>query len=315
MGFISKVKSEVFKKLYFKQWVIGLSHNDIKDVIRKKDFNQDINWLALDSFDHFYADPFFLNSNDGSLHIIFEDFSIDDFYGNISLMTLDKSFNKLNQKILLDTKYHLSYPFNFIENDRIYVFPESARQGKLSCYEFDPEHRTLNFIKDIIHLPLYDSTIVKLKDKYWLFGITNENREGYKLYLFYSKSLLGPYISHPDNPVKSGLNGTRPAGNFIDVDGIIYRPTQNCQKRYGESVTICRINEISEFKYIEEPYMTICINEKNRHTHGIYEMHTINSIDDFIVVDGMRWKFSLKDQWENFLRNRRLLRQFEKEKN
>ena len=80
----------------------------------------------------------------------------------------------------------------------------------------------------------------------------------YKLNVIYSDSLLGPYIPHPDNPVKSGLNGTRSAGNFIEVDGIIYRPSQNSEKDYGESITINKVNELNEMNVVEEPYMTIC---------------------------------------------------------
>lgn len=302
-------KSEIFKKLYFKQWVIGLVHGDIKDIIRTRTFNQDINWLPVNSNDHFYGDPFLLKTEEGSLNILFEDFTFDDNYGNISGMTLDNAFKPVNQKILLDTKSHLSYPFIFEENNKIYVFPEAARSGSLSCYEYDPGQQTLNFVQEVINLPFYDSTILKHSEKYWIFGTIYENRIDYKLYVFYSDNLFGPYTPHPANPVKNGLDGTRSAGNFIEVDGIIYRPTQNCKKEYGESITINKINILNEVKFEEEPYMTIRINKKNRDIHGIHTIHTINALDNLIAVDGMKWTFSLKNQWKNFLRNKRLLKE------
>lgn len=304
----------MLKKLYYKQWVIGLVRGNIKDIIRTKTFNQDIQWLPTTAVDHFYADPFLLKTKDGNLNILYEDFSMNDYYGNISLMTLDRNLSQVDQKVLLDTKGHLSYPFVFQENDKIYVFPESAKNNRLACYEYDPIKRSVNFLQDIIDLPLYDSTILKYNNKYWLFGTINENRAGYKLYLFFSDNLLGPYYSHHGNPVKDGLNGTRSAGNFIEVDGTIYRPTQNCEGMYGESITINKIISLNEHTFIEEPYMKVSIDKRNNQVHGIHEMHTINYLDDLIVVDGMKWTFSLKNQWENFTRNRRLLRQFKEAK-
>jgi hypothetical protein len=116
------------------------------------------------------------------------------------------------------------------------------------------------------------------------------------------------YTPLRSNPVKKGLNGNRAAGNFINVDGVIYRPTQNCSGMYGESITINRIKVLTENLFSEEPYMTIRINEVNRTEHNIHTIHTINSFNGLIVVDGMKWTFSPKDQWDNFKRNRRLVK-------
>ena len=303
--------TEIFKKFFFKQWVIGLCRGDVKDIIRTKTFSQNITWLPVDSRTHFYADPFLINSGNGMIDILFEDFSIEDNYGNISLMTLDKDLKETDRKILLDTKSHLSFPFVYSENNRTFVFPESSRKGNLSCYEFDPIKQSLTFVKVIADLPLYDSAILKMDGKYWLFGTLYENRTDYKLHIFYSDNLLGPYVAVPGNPVKSGLDGNRAAGNFIEVDGRIYRPTQNCSNKYGESITINCITRLDEAGFTEEPYMNITINDKNRRQENIQTIHTLNFYNDLIVVDGMKWTFSLKEQWRNFRRNRRLLQQSE----
>ena len=298
----------IFNKLYVKQWVLGLIHADIREIIRTKIFIQDIAWIPLNLIDRFYGDPFLLRSEEGNLNIIFEDFSFDENYGNISMMTLDKNFKKIRQKVLIDTKSHLSYPFIFKEKDTIYVFPESAHNGNLSCYEYDPVNETLTFVKSVIHLPLLDSTILKKDGKYWIFGTLNEKPSGYRLHLFHSNNLLGPYIPHTGNPVKIGYNGTRSSGDFIHVDGNIYRPTQNCENAYGESMTINRIKQLDEHNFEEEPYMDITIDKRNLDVNGIHTIHTINVLDGIIAVDGMKWTFSLKNQIRNFLRNRKHLR-------
>lgn len=308
---MNSLLSKYIDKLFLKNWIIGIFRGSIKDIIRNKKFDPDINWLVMRSSDTFQADPFLLMSKDENIKLLYEDFAIDEAYGKISLMELDKSFKPLNHKILLDTKSHISYPFIFTENNRTFIFPEAGRSGKLSCYEYDPGNESIDFLQDILSLPLSDSTIIKHDSKYWIFGalseidIEKDKITDYKLCIFFSDSLLGPYVSHPGNPVKSGLDGLRSAGNFIEVDGIIYRPSQNCKKEYGESITINKIIKLTEIEFVEEPYLTICINKKNRHNFGIHTLHTLNAMGDIIVVDGLRWTFSPFIQLKYFLKNRR----------
>lgn len=311
---MNRILSKYIEKLFFRKWIIGIIRDNIKDIIRSKTFDPDINWLLISSNDTYYADPFLLISKDENFKILVEDFSLDEDYGKISLMTLDKSFNELNHKILLDTKSHISYPFIFKENNKTYIFPEAGRSGKLSCYEYDPVNESIDFLKDILDLPLSDSNILKQNDKYWIFGTLYEDISGYSLCVFFSDSLLGPYVPHPGNPVKSGLNGIRSAGNFIEVDGIIYRPAQNCQNEYGESITINKVTELTELNVVEEPYFTISINKENRFNYRMHSIHTINAIDDIIVVDGIRLTFSPINQLKSFLRNRRKARELKRVK-
>jgi hypothetical protein len=302
---MNKFVSKYIDKLYFKQWSIGLCRGNIKDIIRSKAFDQDICWLPLKSFNHFQADPFILRANDGNINILYEDFPFDDYYGKISLMIVDNNFKVKNDKILLDTKNHLSYPFIFVENNCFYVFPEAAHSGKLTCYEYDPAKQSLNFLQVILNLPLLDPTILKYNEKYWLFGTLSGEDSHNKLYIYYSDSLLGPYFPHYGNPVKNSLIGSRAAGNFIEVDGVYYRPSQNCENQYGESIIINKVIILNEFQYVEEPYMCISIDRKKHFNKMIFTIHTINVIDDIIAVDGSKWTFSPAAQWGVFLRNRK----------
>ncbi len=306
MSFIINLIAKGINKLYVKQWVIGLAYGDIKEIIRSRTFDQKIKWLPVSSIYHFYGDPFLHRSEDGNMNILFEDFAFDDNYGNISILTLDNDLNIVDQKIMLDTGSHLSYPFIFKENNKNYVFPEAARSGVLTCYEFDSTRRSLYFLKEIINLPLLDSTILKYNNKYWLFGTLNDANNGYILNVYFSDNLLGPYVPHPANPIKKGLNETRSAGHFIEVDGNLYRPTQNCANSYGESITVNKITTLNESEVIEEPYMKIRIDDNNWKNHSIHTIHTLNSLDGIIAVDGIKWTFSVKNQWKNFQRNRKL---------
>jgi len=303
------ILNKYFQKLYFKHWIIGICRSDIKEIIRNKKFSQNIKWLSINSTDHYNADPFILRANDGNLNILFEDLKLDDQYGKIFLLTIDNKFKIINKKLLIDTESHLSYPFIFKENGRIFIFPEASRSGKLVCYEYNLINQSMIPIKDIINLPLLDSTILKYHNKYWLFGTLNGDYPHSRLCIFYSDNLLGPYQAHPQNPVSNALNGSRPGGNFIEVDGAIFRPSQNCQGSYGESLTINKIIRLDEFIFEEEPYMSITIDSRNLQKHRIHTIHTINFLDDIIVVDGQKWTFSPLDQWKFHMINKRSIKQ------
>ena len=292
--------SNYIEKLFYKKWVIGICQYDIKDIIRNKTFDGDIIWLLDKSFDKFDADPFPLSSDDKYFKILIEEFIKKEGYAKISLMTVAKGNNQIRIKPLLKTKSHLSYPFIFKENEKVYVFPESSKSGKLSCYEYIPSTESLVFVKDILNLPLKDSTIIKHNNKFWLFGATIDNNSNYILQVFYSNELLGPYLPHPRNGEIKGLDGIRPAGNIIEVNGVLYRPSQNCKNKYGESITINKVNRLSQIDFEEETYMRITINENNKNNYGIHSVHTINAIDNFIIVDGLYWIFSPYQQFKKY---------------
>ncbi len=299
MSILIKRFSKYIDKLYFKQWAIGFCQADIREIIRTKSFEFDISWLPVKLFKQFYADPFVYRTSDGNYDILCEDYNFKERYGKIAVISIDPTFKQIREEILLDTKSHLSYPFIFVENNKIYVFPESGRSAGLSCYEYDPLLKTLSFVKKVVDLPLIDSTILKFDNKYWLFGTLLGNGPDKNLNIYYSSNLLGPYRPHLKNPVKSAIASARPAGNFIEVDGQIYRPSQNCEKWYGESITINRITLLNEIDFSEEPYMMIRMDKDSICKYGI---HTINSSNNIIVIDGQKWTLSPLNQLRSFAR-------------
>jgi hypothetical protein len=291
-------------RLFLKKWTIGICKANIEEIIRTKSFDPDIHWLRLKENNAFFADPFLVVSKSGEYNVLLEEFPYKQDYGKISLMTFDENFNQRRHKLLLDTGSHLSYPFAFRENGKIYIFPESAQADKLSCYEYNSEDETITFKKDILDLPLRDSTIIKHNGKYWIFGTISDNGHDYKLHVYFADELLGNYQAHPQNPIKSGLNGTRSAGDFAVVDGTIYRPTQNCKNSYGESISINKITELNEYSVVEEPYMEISLNSKNKNNNKVASIHTINWLNGTMVVDGKLSTFAPIRQVKNSIKYR-----------
>lgn len=284
MGIISVM----VKKCSVMQWGIGFTRGNIKDVIRNKKLDFNFIWLKQDEKLHFTADPFIFKNQHNNINLLYEDFSVERD-GFIALKTLDSNFKLISEKKILITDTHLSYPFVFKENGTTYIIPESHQQGKVFIYEYDLMYDKLINKKTLIDLPLLDVTVVKYNNKYWLFanygdGVNDNN----KLYIYYADELFGQYKSHTQNPVRNNLDGTRPAGSFIEVDGSLYRPSQNCGKYYGKSITITHVTKLTVNEFEEKYHFDIKADNKSDYNAGL---HTINILDDIIVIDGVKLLF------------------------
>ncbi|MFT3911831.1 MAG: hypothetical protein QM737_20570 [Ferruginibacter sp.] len=291
---------KIYDKLFMKQWNVGLAKVDVNELISKKNYTPDYKWLPINALNRFYADPFIFRTTEGDINVIYEDFSGNDQYGKISMTTVDENFKPTLTKGMLDTKSHLSYPNVFLENGKTFIIPESSKSGHVTCYEYDFASKSLMNARNIIqNLPLLDSTILVHNNKYWLFATKRGENSNSKLYIYYADEMNGPYIPHAANPVKNSLNGSRPAGNFIKIDGQIFRPSQNCAEYYGKSVTINKVTLLNEREFAEEAVVEIGPPQTSGFNYGI---HTINVLDDVIVIDALKRIFMPVEQIRIFFK-------------
>lgn len=283
------------------QWSIGFAKNDLASIIRQKKTDVKFNWLPSSNNNTSMADPFLLEVNEDTIKVLYEDFSMVNpgVYGKIVLGVYDRKLKLLFKKEILDNTTHCSYPLVFKENGKTYVLPESCQSNQLCLYEYDTEKQELKNKKVLLNnLPLLDCTPLKYNNKYWLFAtMGDETNDHTKLYIFYSDSLLGPYTMHKNNPIKQGLNGIRSGGNFFIVDNELYRPAQNCNLYYGESLTINKIIKLTEDEFEEEPYLKLKGDKSSQFNAGL---HTLNVLNDIMVVDGIRMVFMPLKKLRNF---------------
>lgn len=287
------------------QWNIGFAKGDISEIIKDKGHHLSFKWLKIADSKKSFADPFIFKSSNGNLKVLFEEFSMIDLakYGKIMLCEIDTDFNAAVEKEILDKKKHVSYPFTFSENGKTYIIPENREGGKLVCYEFDFDNdRFINERIIIDDLPLLDATVLVHNNRYWIFSTLGDHKFDHsKLYIYYADSLFGAYKAHPNNPVKYGLDGTRPAGNIIKLNEQLYRPAQNCSIHYGESITINKITKLTENDFSEEFYCKLSADKKSEYPDGI---HTINALENIIVVDGIKMLFKPFTKFKLFIKKR-----------
>ena len=118
-------------------WTIGLARCDIKEIIRNKAFNPVIHWIETPNLYEYDADPFIYRIENGFIDIFYEKFSVKEKYGKISVMRVDNNFKLVDQKVILDTKTHLSYPLVFREKGKSYVFPEASRVDSIMLVKWN----------------------------------------------------------------------------------------------------------------------------------------------------------------------------------
>lgn len=299
---------KLYLKFFEKQWIIGICQIEIDKIILQKITDLKIHWVTPKNKNISLADPFVLKAKDGLPILIVETVSNTKLDGKISLVKLNKSFELVSNKIKLDCSPHLSYPFVYREADKIYFFPESARLGKLYCFEFDSSNYSFINRKLILDFPIIDASLLKYNNQYWIFGTIAGKNKNDQLHIYYSDSLFGPYLPHKKNLVKSSLYGSRPAGGFIQVGNEIFRPSQNCQNWYGESIIINKIHILNLEEYFESEYMHITPSLLGRDFLGT---HTINHTGNIVVIDALRGYFSPLSQIKNsILRFCRRLRSY-----
>jgi hypothetical protein len=275
-------------KLFLKQWGVGLMRCDIKDIIRQKKITTPVKWYEVADKTCSYADPFVISQPDGTYRVYAERVTSDALDGTIELLSADHEMNVYGQRTILQKETHLSYPFFFEEDGNVYFFPENAFGGPLSAYLLNRSTGEWKLHSIVLNKRILDATIVKKNDLYWLFCTMPGPGKHSELHLFYSSSLFGPYAPHDINPVKKDASGSRPAGRIVEVDGELYRPTQNCRYYYGQSIMIQRITELDVDNFREEPYMEL---KPSRGSAFSYGWHTINGHGDCTVIDGQRLHF------------------------
>ena len=247
-----KIKT-VFKKKSdnnHELWAIGIINNPIQNLINSVTPPK-IKWIEPPS-NRFYADPFLITKDDNS-YIFFEDYSYEKERGRISYIET-KDFKTVSDvKPIMDTNFHMSYPFMLEYKGKYYCIPEQHSAGEIVLYEAESFPDVWIKKKTILkNFSGIDPTILRYNDLWWMFVANQKDNDSSKLYLFYSKNLEGPWKPHKNNPVKNFPRMTRPAGAIIEINDKLIRPAQNCSKTYGGSTIFYEIVKLSteDFKEV-----------------------------------------------------------------
>jgi hypothetical protein len=102
------------------------------------------------------------------------------------------------------------------------------------------------------------------------------------LLLFSAKSLFGPWLPHPGNPVLIDGASARSAGPVILRDGVLWRAVQDCERRYGAALGLARVLRIDDDGFEQRVESVI---KPDRHWPG-WRLHTLSRAGSLECIDG-----------------------------
>ncbi len=281
--FQNRIKFHITRLFKQEHWDIGIVQSVNSKLPVTADF-KDVKWLNLRSGSQYAADCFCFNSN-GSNYVVFEDYDYKIKKGVISLLKLDKNNVPIKIKTVIEKPFHLAYPFVFQYEHITYLIPETAENGTIELYEWDDKAEEFHFKKVLLDVAGVDVSIVDFHERWWLFcGIKNSSPNE-KLFIYHSDELTGTYKAHTLNPVKTDPAGSRPAGQFIIKNDVLFRPAQHSVGWYGEKIDWFKISELTPTSFIEELVGEIAPQQTWSHNKGL---HTFSKSSDIMVIDAKK---------------------------
>lgn len=288
----------LFNKLFYVYdiWGIGIYEgDDIQKIYPSKNAKVPV-LLGKDVTDckaRFVADPFMIK-HDNVWYMFFEIYDDVKSKGLIGVATSNDAYKWEYKKIVLEEDFHLSYPYVFKLNNKIYMIPETGESGYIKIYEAVNFPYEWKCISNIIEGNYWDPSLVIHDNKFWIFA---KGEKPYKdsLYLFYSDSLESGWKAHCCNPIiKEDAVRCRPGGRIIKDNGKLYRYSQDCSIHYGKSTIAFEIETMTTKEYKEKELGVIikgCDINKTWNKDGMHTVDIQNVNDRYLAaVDGFYYK-------------------------
>ena len=204
------------------------------------------------------ADPFLFVKNE-KLYLFYE--SKDFFSPGVIMMTCTADLKNWSKPVVvLKESFHLSYPWVFEEEGKIYMIPETGSDKSIRLYEaanddlteFKLVKKLLEQSKDMVcRIGYGDTSIYKQEGKYYLMTMLQHEEPVNILELYVSDALEGPYLPHPCSPIAKDNKIGRDAGCWLELGGKLLRFSQDCVHRYGDNVNVSVINKLTPTEYEE----------------------------------------------------------------
>ena len=242
----------------------------------------------------FWADPFPIVV-DGKVWVFFEDYSFTSRKAVISCAPVSPAGDLGAVATALECPYHLSYPFVFERQGRLYLIPDTWDEHRVDlwrCRRFPDDWTRERTLLDGVSMS--DPTLHRQDGKLWLFGTVSEvrARANDELHIYMADALEGAWRPHPANPVVSDCRRARPAGRLFLQDGRLIRPAQDCSGRYGRAVVLNRVDALNERAYAETPSGRIDGSwlAGNRGTHTVNYAGSLEFLDGRTLTPRKRWR-------------------------
>ena len=194
---------------------------------------------------------------------------------------------------VIDRPNHLSYPYILTDDDgRTWCVPEmGALRNGCVMFELAPDGSWLERAHILAGRVVFDPTIFRFEQRWWLLCGNAEGRGSLELDAYYADAISGPWTPHALNPLKHDRASARPGGRPFVLGGQLFRPAQDCSRTYGGALTIMALEELTPTTFRERPVIRL-----EPDPHGPYPdgLHHLVVEDDRLYIDGKRQRY---DYW------------------
>ena len=272
------------------EWNVGIMNEPIERLLHAGDKGS-IQWLPTRR-GAWAADPFGIE-RDGELHVLFEDFSRQVNRGVISHVAIGADGAVSDPEVVLDVGVHASYPFLIEREGTVFMLPETSAAGELVLYEAVEFPRRWRRVKALLPgVPAVDASVVEHEGRWWMFAGILGRGQNHTLFVWHAPDLTGPWTGHAANPVKTDARSTRSGGTPFVVEGKLYRPSQDCSRRYGGRSVLNRIDVITPASFTERPIKALVPRRGSPYPQGL---HTISAVGARTLIDGYGLRFVRED--------------------
>ncbi|MFY9781711.1 MAG: glycosyltransferase [Candidatus Baltobacteraceae bacterium] len=248
----------------------------------------DVRWILASDRTGFSADPFAV-VRDGRRAVFFEAYDHERKRGVIDAALLDDGGRVAQVKRVIERTTHLSYPCPFEAEGQLFLAVENYASKEVPlyrCTEFpwrwEPQPPLLPGFDAV------DTTLFEHGGRWWAFCTRYSQGPTLALFAFHAPSFRGPWSPHALNPVVVDVASARPAGRPFVVDGVLYRPGQDCSRTYGGGVVVARVDRLTPTAYRETIVRRLDGSSLRPAAAGI---HTIDFAAGLATVDGKRVVF------------------------
>jgi hypothetical protein len=239
----------------------------------------------------FWADPFIVGHSRGRA-IFFEEFDFRRGKAHISALTDAHGGSFSYAGPVIETPYHLSFPYVFRYGDDYYMCPESAESKTIQLWRCTAWPLTWKHHKTLLaDVDAVDTMIFERNGLWWLF--TNVDRDGTRdycreLHIYYSDSPLSDnWTPLASNPVVTGAGQARNAGLLFD-NGKAYRLAQaQGFDLYGRSLKLFEMTALSDQGYSERLIAELR-PDRGLDANGI---HHLSACSGAVVFDAYRPRY------------------------
>ena len=236
---------------------------------------------------YWYADPFLFEKNSRTYLFV-------EMFDNVTEKGLigysEFIGGKFTQpQVVLEEKFHLSYPYVFEENGIVYMMPETRDNGCIQLYravKFPTE-----WVKDRVIVKIKDAVDTVIDGENIITSVITSPVEMETQLEIYDIKTGNETFS---NPVKNADQISRGAGRIFMHGNKKIRPAQNCTNaEYGTGLIFYEMKKDGN-GYDEEKYSVLLPSQISCGKEKISGVHTYARTDEIEIVDVKKKRKNLK---------------------